>query len=169
MLADEAAKQKLVEGFMISNRPLYQTCFSFPLSSSPEAVSYTPTHMDPQDVIVFAAMAARMRQLNRRKKKLLRAAQVALLDKANKCEMLKRKKQSMLVKEAAMQKLVDDFMLFTEAKAIDKNDAKNALNFDEKAMMNTILTMMNDGRDYSINSGGFVTDDGKKQTNLSLP
>ncbi|KAK8477332.1 hypothetical protein V6N13_136520 [Hibiscus sabdariffa] len=125
--------------------------------------------MDPQAVIVFAAMAteaARMRQLNRRKKKLLRAAQFALLHKANECEMLKRKKQSMLVKEAAMQKLVDDFMLFVEAKAIDKNGEKNAQNFDEKAMMNVILTMINDGRDYSINNGGFVTGDGKKQTNL---
>ncbi|KAK8542929.1 hypothetical protein V6N13_136522 [Hibiscus sabdariffa] len=114
---------------------------------------------EPQDVIVSAAMAteaARMRQQNRREKKLLRAARVALRKKANDCEMLKRKKQSMLVKESAMQKLFDDFMLFVEA--IEKNDVKNAHSFDEKAMMNATLTMMNDGRDYSIDNGGFVTE-----------
>ncbi|KAK8507552.1 hypothetical protein V6N12_072807 [Hibiscus sabdariffa] len=91
---------------------------------------------------------------------LLRAAQVELREKAEECEMLKRKKQSMLAKQASNQKLVHDFMLFIEA--IDKNDAeKNAQKLAEKAMMDVILDMMNGGGGHSSNNGGFAADDEK--------
>ncbi|KAK8477335.1 hypothetical protein V6N13_136523 [Hibiscus sabdariffa] len=111
--------------------------------------------MDVLDAIIAAAVETaleRKREENRRMSELLRAAGVALQQKAEECEMLKRKKQSMLAHEAAKQKLVDDFMLF-----IDNNCMENAQNFDEKAMMNDIFTMMNGGRDHiGGHNGGFA-------------
>ncbi|KAH1032980.1 hypothetical protein J1N35_045154 [Gossypium stocksii] len=115
--------------------------------------------MDPQDVIMFTAMAveaARMREETRRMTELLRSLQAALREKAKEFEMLKKKKQRMVAKEAAKLKMVDDFMLFLDA--IDENDGTNALNFDEKAMMNSILNLMKGG-----DNGGFAADDGKKE------
>ncbi|KAK8545513.1 hypothetical protein V6N12_026345 [Hibiscus sabdariffa] len=89
---------------------------------------------------------------------LLRAAQVELRGKAKECEMLKRKKQSML----ANQKLVHDFMLFI--KAIDKNDVDNVQKLAEKAMMGAILNMMNGGGGHGSKDSGFSADhDGKKE------
>ncbi|KAB2049542.1 hypothetical protein E1A91_A13G190100v1 [Gossypium mustelinum] len=102
--------------------------------------------MDLQDVIMFTAMvveAARMREETRRMSELLRSLYFALREKDKEYEMLKKKKQSMVAKEAPKLKMVDDFMLFLDA--IDKNDGENALNFDEKAMMNSVLAMMNGG------------------------
>ncbi|MBA0632823.1 hypothetical protein Godav_001499 [Gossypium davidsonii] len=114
---------------------------------------------DPQEVIMFTDMAveaARMREETRRMNELLRSLQLALREKAKEYEMLKKKKQSMVAKEAPKLKMVDDFMLFLAA--IDKNDGENALNFDEKAMMNSILAMMNGG-----NNGELAADGGKKE------
>nr|KJB82052.1 hypothetical protein B456_013G192100 [Gossypium raimondii] len=115
--------------------------------------------MGPQEVIMFTDMAveaARMREETRRMNELLRSLQLALREKAKEYEMLKKKKQSMVAKESPKLKLVDDFMLFLAA--IDKNDRENALNFDEKAMMNSILAMMNGG-----NNGELAADGGKKE------
>ncbi|KAK8983614.1 hypothetical protein V6N11_074017 [Hibiscus sabdariffa] len=92
---------------------------------------------------------------------LLRAAQVELREKAKECEMLKRKMQSMLAKQASNQKLVHDFMLFIEA--IHKNNVENVQKLAEKAMMDFILDMMNSGGGHSSNNGGFAADDGKKE------
>ncbi|XP_039028040.1 uncharacterized protein LOC120161901 [Hibiscus syriacus] len=115
--------------------------------------------MDLQDIIIAMSALGRKRKEKTRMKKFLRDRQAALRNKAMECEMLKRKKQSMLAKQAANQKLVDDFMLF-----IDTNgDVKDAHNFDEKAMMSTILTRMNGGGGNIGNNGGFATDDGKKE------
>ncbi|MBA0783816.1 hypothetical protein Gotri_001469 [Gossypium trilobum] len=52
--------------------------------------------------------------------------------------------------------MVDDFMLFLDA--IDESNGTNALNFAEKAMMNSILNLMKGG-----DNGGFAADDGKKE------
>ncbi|KAK8318771.1 hypothetical protein V6Z11_A13G193100 [Gossypium hirsutum] len=115
--------------------------------------------MDPQDVIMFTAMAveaARMREETRRMTELLRSLQAALREKAEEYEMLKKKKQRMVAKEAVKLKMVDDFMLFLDA--IDENGGTNALNFDEKAMMNSILNLMKGG-----DNGGFAADEGKKE------
>ncbi|KAK8545514.1 hypothetical protein V6N13_066793 [Hibiscus sabdariffa] len=107
-----------------------------------------------QDLII--AMAALKRQM----KKLRRARR--LRDKAKECEMLKRKKQSMLAKQAADQKLIDVFTLFIEA--IGRNDAENAQKLAEKAMMCAILNMMNGNTNTSSgNNGGFSADDAKKE------
>ncbi|KAK8983612.1 hypothetical protein V6N11_074015 [Hibiscus sabdariffa] len=115
-----------------------------------------------QDPQTLEATVERKREEKRRMYELLRAAQVELREKAEECEMLKRKKQSMLAKQASNQKLVHDFMLFIEA--IDKNDAeKNAQKLAEKAMMDVILDMMNGGGGHSSNNGGFAADDGKKE------
>ncbi|MBA0783819.1 hypothetical protein Gotri_001471, partial [Gossypium trilobum] len=81
----------------------------------------------------------------------LRACQLALEAKISERAVLLRRKQVMGAKEAAKQKVVADFMLFIEA--IEKNDMETTNRFDEKAMKNTILTMMND------DTGGF----GKKK------
>ncbi|KAK8507551.1 hypothetical protein V6N11_074014 [Hibiscus sabdariffa] len=76
-------------------------------------------------------------------KKMRRARGLGDKAKAKECEMLKRKKQSMLAKQAADQKLVDVFMLFIEA--IGRRDAENAQKLAEKAMMCAILNMMHKG------------------------
>ncbi|KAH1032981.1 hypothetical protein J1N35_045155 [Gossypium stocksii] len=102
--------------------------------------------MDLQDVIIFTATAveaARMREETRRMTELLRSLQAAVREKAKEFEMLKKKQQRIVAKEAAELKMVDDFMLFLDA--IDESDGTNALNFDEKAMMNSILAMINGG------------------------
>ncbi|KAK8545510.1 hypothetical protein V6N13_066789 [Hibiscus sabdariffa] len=122
---------------------------------------------DPKDVIIaFAleAMVERKRNEKRRMYELLRAAQVELRDKAKECEMLKRKKQSMLAKQASNQKLVDVFMLFIVIEAIDKNDVENVQKLAEKTMMDVILDMMNAGAGHNDNDNGFAADDGKKET-----
>ncbi|MBA0783814.1 hypothetical protein Gotri_001468 [Gossypium trilobum] len=84
----------------------------------------------------MAVEAARMREETRRMNELLRSLQLAL--------------------RSPQAEMVDDFMLFLAA--IDKNDGENALNFDEKAMMNSILAMMNGG-----NNGELAADGGKKE------
>ncbi|KAL4325198.1 hypothetical protein GQ457_11G015000 [Hibiscus cannabinus] len=108
--------------------------------------------MDVLDVIIAVAVETeleRKREENRRMSELLQ-------QKAEECEMLKRKKQSMLADEAAKQKLVDDFMLFLQT--LDNNHMDAPQNFDEKAMMNDIFTTMNGGRDHSSSghNGGFA-------------
>ena len=73
--------------------------------------------------------------------------------------MLMSKKQRILAKEAPKEKLVDDFMVFITA--IENNDHENVQSFDEKAMMDTIVTTMNsDGGD----NGGFAGGYGKKKS-----
>ncbi|KAK8652001.1 hypothetical protein V6N13_141572 [Hibiscus sabdariffa] len=114
--------------------------------------------IDPQ---TLEAAVERKREEKRRMYELLRAAQVELREKAKECEMLKRKMQSMLAKQASNQKLVHDFMLFIEA--IHKNNVENVQKLAEKAMMDFILDMMNSGGGHSSNNGGFAADDGKKE------
>ncbi|GMJ11268.1 hypothetical protein HRI_004796000 [Hibiscus trionum] len=97
----------------------------------------------------------RQRKETRPMKQLMTAAQAALRDKAKEREMLERKKQSMLAKKAAMEKMVANFMLFIEA--IEKNDTETAQKFNEKEMKNTILSMIIGGGGHN---GGFAADDG---------
>ncbi|XVF42494.1 hypothetical protein PTKIN_Ptkin01aG0368100 [Pterospermum kingtungense] len=73
--------------------------------------------------------------------KSVKVTQVAVMKRKAERSMLKIKKQEALAKLAAEEKLVDDFMPFFIA--IENNDLDAALKFDEKAMMNTIATMMN--------------------------
>ncbi|XP_038994001.1 uncharacterized protein LOC120117900 [Hibiscus syriacus] len=121
--------------------------------------------MDLRDAIIVLALEAeleRKREENRRMKELLSAAQLEFQKKVKECEMLKRKKQDMVTNEAANQKLVHEFMLFIDA--IDKDgDGKIAQTLDEKAMMNTILAVMNGGGDNSGDTGGFSVKDGKRE------
>ncbi|XVF42492.1 hypothetical protein PTKIN_Ptkin01aG0367900 [Pterospermum kingtungense] len=76
----------------------------------------------------------------------LRAGQVVVIEKEAERSILKKKRQELLAKEAAKEKLLDDFMAFITA--IENNDLDNVKNFDERAMMNTITTMMNGARDF---------------------
>ncbi|KAH1032978.1 hypothetical protein J1N35_045152 [Gossypium stocksii] len=100
---------------------------------------------DPGGEVVAMAEAALETE-----RESLRARQLALEAKTSERAVLLKRKRMMAAKEAAKQKVVADFMLFIEA--IEKNDMETANKFDEKAMKNTIFTMMND-------AGGF----GKKK------
>ncbi|XVF30887.1 hypothetical protein REPUB_Repub16aG0096900 [Reevesia pubescens] len=97
--------------------------------------------MDLQDVIMaMEVVLERERQKERLMEESLRAQQVALQEKVRERSMLTKSKQSILATEAAKEELVDNFMIFIGA--IENNDLEIAQNFDEKAMMNTIETMM---------------------------
>ncbi|XVF30889.1 hypothetical protein REPUB_Repub16aG0097000 [Reevesia pubescens] len=98
--------------------------------------------MDLQNVINMALelVLERVRQKKMLMEESLRAQQVALQKKVMECSMLTKLKQGLLAKEAASKKLVDDFMDFIGA--IENNEVEMAQNFDEKAMMNTIETMI---------------------------
>ncbi|KAK9017497.1 hypothetical protein V6N11_079976 [Hibiscus sabdariffa] len=61
--------------------------------------------------------------------------------KARECSMLMSKKQSMMAKQVEKESLVHDFMVFLEA--IENGDLHIARNFDEKAMMISVMRMMN--------------------------
>ncbi|KAK8628387.1 hypothetical protein V6N13_064094 [Hibiscus sabdariffa] len=83
----------------------------------------------------------RQREINRQMTESLRADHAALQHKVRERSMLMIKKQDMMAKQAEKESLVHDFMVFLEA--IENGDLQIARNFDEKAMMNSILTMMN--------------------------
>ncbi|KAK8634116.1 hypothetical protein V6N13_014945 [Hibiscus sabdariffa] len=83
----------------------------------------------------------RQREINRQMAESLRADQAALQHKVMECSMLLSKKQGMMAKQVEKESLVHDFMVFLEA--TENEDLQVARNFDEKAMMNSILTMMN--------------------------
>ncbi|XVE62634.1 hypothetical protein DITRI_Ditri06bG0134500 [Diplodiscus trichospermus] len=132
---------------------------------------------DGQDhVIIAIAMALeledalkRERRKKRRMEKVLRAHQLALQEKWRGREMIMKKKQDMLAEEAANQKLVDNFMAFIEA--IEKNYPEIAQKFDEKAMMNTILPLMNSDSCDSGNggdNGGFAGGDNVPKIRLDI-
>ncbi|KAK6232849.1 hypothetical protein SCA6_002922, partial [Theobroma cacao] len=81
-------------------------------------------------------------------KESLRNEEVALLEKALEHSMLMGKKEETLAKIELQEKLIDDFMV--SIGAVENNDVEIAQNFDEKAMMDAIVAMLNsDG-----NSGG---------------
>ncbi|XWS57825.1 hypothetical protein CRYUN_Cryun09bG0206800 [Craigia yunnanensis] len=112
--------------------------------------------MEPQEVIAVALeiVLETERQEKRRMEESLRAQQVALQEKVRERSMLMSKKQRILAKEAAEEKLIDDFMVFIGA--IENNELEHAQSFDEKAMMDTIVTMMNsDGGDNGGFAGGY--------------
>ncbi|XP_012461638.1 uncharacterized protein LOC105781666 [Gossypium raimondii] len=113
-------------------------------------MSHTSHHsplffQDPGGEVIAMAEAALETE-----RESLRARQLALEAKISERAVLLKRKGMMAAKEAAKQKVVADFMLFIEA--TEKNDMETANKFDEKAMKNTIFTMMND-------AGGF----GKKK------
>ncbi|MFQ6650762.1 hypothetical protein Gotur_023284 [Gossypium turneri] len=128
-----------IKSLLILPTILYLSCRLLPQS-------FAYLSMDPGDEGM--AMAEAVLETERES---LRACQLALEAKISERAVLLRRKQVMGAKEAAKQKVVADFMLFIEA--IEKNDMETTNRFDEKAMKNTILTMMND------DSGGF----GKKK------
>ncbi|XVE90127.1 hypothetical protein DITRI_Ditri20bG0052900 [Diplodiscus trichospermus] len=100
--------------------------------------------MDLQDVLALDVEIGRLeneREMKRLMEESLMADQDALWEKVRELSMLKRVKQRMVAKEAAKKKLFDDFMVFIGA--IENNDLENALKFDEKAMKNNILNLMN--------------------------
>ncbi|XVF42511.1 hypothetical protein PTKIN_Ptkin01aG0369600 [Pterospermum kingtungense] len=102
--------------------------------------------MGPQDFIAILLLEIRVgteRQKIKRMVESLRESYDELREKESERSMFKRKKQEMLAKEAAKEKLVDDFMAFIEA--TENKDLENAQNCDEKAMMGAIATMMNSG------------------------
>ena len=117
---------------------------------------------DPQDhVFIEMALEAALewkRQKKRPMEESLRASQVALHKKEREWTMLMGKKQDMLAEEAAKEILLDDFMVFIEA--IENNDPEIAQNFDEKAMMEKLLPMVDseggegDGSDGGEGDGG---------------
>ncbi|XWS57826.1 hypothetical protein CRYUN_Cryun09bG0206900 [Craigia yunnanensis] len=112
--------------------------------------------MEPQEVIAVALeiVLETKRQEKRRMEESLRAQQVALQEKVRERSMLMSKKQRILAKEAAEEKLIDDFMVLIGA--IENNELEHAQSFDEKAMMDTIVTMMNsDGGDNGGFAGGY--------------
>ncbi|XVF06538.1 hypothetical protein REPUB_Repub06bG0057600 [Reevesia pubescens] len=76
--------------------------------------------------------------------------QFALQEKERELSMLTKWKQGLLDKEAAMKKLIDDFMV-NFIGAFENNQLENAQNFDEKAMMNSIVTVIN--RNGGFNGG----------------
>ncbi|KAK8542925.1 hypothetical protein V6N13_136526 [Hibiscus sabdariffa] len=96
----------------------------------------------------------RQRKEKRLMKKLLRAGQAELREKARELGMLKRKKQSMLAEQAAKGKMVADFMHSSTLKQ------SRAQKFDGKAMKNTILSTMEGG--WRQNEG-FASDNGGKE------
>ncbi|XVF42505.1 hypothetical protein PTKIN_Ptkin01aG0369000 [Pterospermum kingtungense] len=102
--------------------------------------------MGPQDFIDILLLEIGLeteRQEMRRMEESLRESYDELLEKDRERSMLKSKNQEMLAEEAAKEKLVDDFMAFIEA--AENKDPENAQNFDEKAMMGALVTMMNSG------------------------
>ncbi|XWS58480.1 hypothetical protein CRYUN_Cryun08bG0037800 [Craigia yunnanensis] len=100
--------------------------------------------MDPQDHVALQLHLAALRRMRQEKRLLedsLRASQVALHKKERERALLMGKKQDMLAEEAAKEELVDNFMVFIGA--IENNDPEIAQNFDEQAMMEILLPMMN--------------------------
>ncbi|XVF30885.1 hypothetical protein REPUB_Repub16aG0096700 [Reevesia pubescens] len=119
--------------------------------------------MDRQEVITYMALELvleRERQKKRLMQESLRAQQVALQEKVRERSMLTKLKQGLLAKEDAAEKLVDDFI-----GAIENNELGTAQNFDEKAMMNTIVTMLNCN---SSDNGGFSGDYGDNVPKIAL-
>ena len=120
---------------------------------------------DPQDHVITEmalelqkAELERKRQEKRLLEESLRASQVSLHKKEREWAMLMGKKQDMLAEEAAKEILLDDFMIFIEA--IENNDPEIAQNFDENAMMERLLPMVNgdggegNGREGDGSDGG---------------
>ncbi|KAK8634121.1 hypothetical protein V6N13_014950 [Hibiscus sabdariffa] len=99
--------------------------------------------MDPGSDISMAleVILERQREINKQMAESLREDQAALQHKARECSMLMSKKQSMMAKQVEKESLVHDFMVFLEA--IENDHLQVAPNFDEKAMMISILSMMN--------------------------
>ncbi|KAK8628411.1 hypothetical protein V6N13_064118 [Hibiscus sabdariffa] len=117
-----------------------------PLLSSPIPILYfpiPPTKQDPRSDISMALeiVLERQREINRHMTESLRADHAALQHKARERSMLTIKKQDMMAKQVEKESLVHDFMVFL--KAIENDHVQVARNFNEKAMMNSILTMMN--------------------------
>lgn len=84
---------------------------------------------------------------NGREKRRMRKMQRAVREKGTERALLKRKKEDMIAKGAAKQKVVDELMPFFDA--IANNDMETAQKFDEPAMMNTIRTMLKDDEGYA--------------------
>ncbi|KAK6243449.1 hypothetical protein QUC31_009858, partial [Theobroma cacao] len=93
------------------------------------------------------------RERTRLMKELLRNYEGALLEKALKRSMLMAKKKEMLAEIESQEKLIDDFMVFIEA--VENNDVEIAQNFDEKAMMDAIVRMLNGDGNSGGNGEGF--------------
>ncbi|XVF56987.1 hypothetical protein PTKIN_Ptkin06aG0165900 [Pterospermum kingtungense] len=94
------------------------------------------------DIIVMAlkAVLERERQNKTMMEESLSAFLVEFQEKVREHKMLMREKQDMVAEEAAKEKLVADFMVFIEA--IENDDPEIARKFNEKAMMENILSMM---------------------------
>ncbi|XVE62624.1 hypothetical protein DITRI_Ditri06bG0133600 [Diplodiscus trichospermus] len=83
----------------------------------------------------------RERRKKRRMEKALRAQEVELQEQLRERDMLMKKNQDMLAKEAASKEVEDNFMAFLEA--IQNDDPDTAQNFNEAAMMNSVLSLLN--------------------------
>ncbi|MBA0860987.1 hypothetical protein Goshw_023194 [Gossypium schwendimanii] len=97
-------------------------------------------HLDLISMVLEGALEAQKEETLRLEESH-RAAFVALVDKERERSMLITKNSDLLANEAPKAKFAERFMVFIEA--IENEDLETVQSFDEKAMMNTILTMMN--------------------------
>ncbi|KAB2058741.1 hypothetical protein ES319_A11G254700v1 [Gossypium barbadense] len=102
-------------------------------------------HLDLISMVLEGALEAQKEETLRLEESH-RAAFVALVEKERERSMLITKNRDLVANEAPKAKFLEDFMVFIEA--IENEDLETVQSFDEKAMMNTILSMMNcDGGD----------------------
>ncbi|TYH45730.1 hypothetical protein ES332_D11G285700v1 [Gossypium tomentosum] len=97
-------------------------------------------HLDIISMVLEGALEAE-KEKTLRLEESHRAAFVALVEKERERSMLITKNRGLVANEAPKAKFVERFMVFIEA--IENDDLETLQSFDEKTMMNTILTMMN--------------------------
>lgn len=97
-------------------------------------------HLDLISMVLEGALEAE-KEKTLRLEESHRAAFVALVEKERERSMLITKNRDLVANEAPKAKFVERFMVFIEA--IENDDLETLQSFDEKTMMNTILTMMN--------------------------
>ncbi|WRX23752.1 hypothetical protein QQP08_016239 [Theobroma cacao] len=93
------------------------------------------------------------REKTRLMKESLKHDEVAFLEKELERSMLIVKREEMLQEIKIEEKLVDDFMVFIGA--VENNDVEIAQNFDEKAMMDAIISMLKGDGNSGGNGEGF--------------
>ncbi|OMP12272.1 hypothetical protein COLO4_03343 [Corchorus olitorius] len=93
------------------------------------------------------------REMKRVMEESLWGDEMALQDKLQERSTLMADKERMVADIEIKKKLIDDFMVFMEA--IENNDLEKVQKFDEKALMDAVVTMINGDGSYGGNSGGF--------------
>ncbi|KAK6232072.1 hypothetical protein SCA6_002145, partial [Theobroma cacao] len=106
------------------------------------------------------------REKTRVMKESLRDDELALLEKALEHSMLMGKKEETLAEIELQEKLIDDFMVFIGA--VENNDVEIAQNFDEKAMMDAIVAMLNSDGNSGRNGEGLGGAYGKEKKKAGI-